>query len=188
MAIVVIIEFWHFQGFVITLPYCFLNTEVRGILRQHFERWKATRWGGKPTMGSISLWLAWLWNKKTIKLPTSYATYHLQFTRDLLWVGDTFRICYLGLVLHLIKLNQFVGISSLLVHSKGPPHLLISHQRAVHKRKISKIVSNTNTYFVFNCNVLALFTFYAPPSGGKLKGAVVHCWKGFVRPIPIYVT
>jgi hypothetical protein len=32
-----------FQGFVITLPYCFLNTEVRGILRQHFERWKATR-------------------------------------------------------------------------------------------------------------------------------------------------
>ena len=132
MAIVVIIEFWHFQGFVITLPYCFLNTEVRGILRQHFERWKATRWGGKPTMGSISLWLAWLWNKKTIKLPTSYATYHLQFTRDLLWVGDTFRICYLGLVLHLIKLNQFVGmnISSLLVHSKGPPRLLISHQRA----------------------------------------------------------
>ena len=32
-----------FQGFVITLPYCFLNTEVRGILRQHFERWKASR-------------------------------------------------------------------------------------------------------------------------------------------------
>ena len=34
---------------------------------------------------------------------------------------------------------------------------------------------NTNTYFVFNCNVLALFTFYALPSGGKLKDTVVHC-------------
>ena len=32
----------------------------------------------------------------------------------------------------------------------------------------------TNTYFVFNCNVPALFTFYALPSGGKLKGVVVH--------------
>ena len=33
---------------------------------------------------------------------------------------------------------------------------------------------NTNTYFVLNCNVLALFTFYALPSGGKLKDMVVH--------------
>ena len=34
---------------------------------------------------------------------------------------------------------------------------------------------NTNTYFVLTCNVLALFTFYALPSGGKSKDAVVHC-------------
>ena len=34
---------------------------------------------------------------------------------------------------------------------------------------------NTNTYFVFNCNVLALFTFYAVPSSGKYKCALVHC-------------
>ena len=33
---------------------------------------------------------------------------------------------------------------------------------------------NTNTYLVLNCNVLSLFTFYALPSGGKLKEAVVH--------------
>ena len=56
----------------------------------------------------------------------------------------------------------------------GTLHFSISHQRAVHKRKISKIAWNTNTYFVFNYNVLALFTFYALSSGGKLKGAVVH--------------
>ena len=56
----------------------------------------------------------------------------------------------------------------------GPLRLSICHQRAVQKRKISQIVLNTKTYFVLNCNVLALFTFYAPPSGGKSKGAVVH--------------
>ena len=33
---------------------------------------------------------------------------------------------------------------------------------------------NTNTYFALNCNVLALFTFYALPSVGKSKDAVVH--------------
>ena len=31
-----------------------------------------------------------------------------------------------------------------------------------------------NTYFVFISNVLALFTFYTLPSGGKSKGEVVH--------------
>ena len=56
----------------------------------------------------------------------------------------------------------------------GPSRLSICHQRAVHKRKISSIVLNTNTYFVINCNVLALSTFNALPSGGKLKDAVVH--------------
>ena len=32
-----------FQGFVITLPYCFLNTEVRSILTHHWNRWQANR-------------------------------------------------------------------------------------------------------------------------------------------------
>ena len=36
---------------------------------------------------------------------------------------------------------------------------------------------NTTTYFVLNCNVLALLSFYALPSGGKLKDAVVYCPK-----------
>jgi len=31
------------QGFVISLPYCFLNTEVQGVLRSHWERWKLVR-------------------------------------------------------------------------------------------------------------------------------------------------
>ena len=38
----------------------------------------------------------------------------------------------------------------------------------------SWIVLNTNTYFVLNCNVLALLSFYALPSGGKSKDMVVH--------------
>ena len=42
------------------------------------------------------------------------------------------------------------------------------------KKEKSQIVLNTNTYFVLNCNVLSLFTFYALPSGGKSKDAVVH--------------
>ena len=33
---------------------------------------------------------------------------------------------------------------------------------------------SANTYFVLNCNVLALFTFYALPSGGKSKDVVVN--------------
>ena len=39
---------------------------------------------------------------------------------------------------------------------------------------------NTNTYFVFNCNVLALFTFYAVPSSGKHKCALVH-WLAYLH-------
>ena len=31
------------QGAVITLPYCFLNAEVQGVLKQHWERWKMIR-------------------------------------------------------------------------------------------------------------------------------------------------
>ena len=32
------------QGFTVTLPYCFLNTEVKGILQHHWKRWRNTRW------------------------------------------------------------------------------------------------------------------------------------------------
>ena len=31
------------QGAVITLPYCYLNTEVQGILMMHWNRWKTVR-------------------------------------------------------------------------------------------------------------------------------------------------
>ena len=31
------------QGAVITLPYCYLNTEVQGILIMHWNRWKTVR-------------------------------------------------------------------------------------------------------------------------------------------------
>ena len=61
----------------------------------------------------------------------------------------------------------------------GPPCLAICHQRAVHRRKLSQIVLNTNTYFALYCNVLVLFTHYALPSGGKSKDVVVH----FITPL-----
>ena len=31
------------QGFTVTLPYCFLNTEVRGVVVHHWSRWRAAR-------------------------------------------------------------------------------------------------------------------------------------------------
>ena len=31
------------QGAVITLPYCYLNTEVQGIFMMHWNRWKTVR-------------------------------------------------------------------------------------------------------------------------------------------------
>ena len=31
------------QGLTVTLPYCFLNTEVKGILQHHWKRWRNTR-------------------------------------------------------------------------------------------------------------------------------------------------
>ena len=62
-----------------------------------------------------------------------------------------------------------------LYRPNGPAPLLVSHQRAVHKRKISYIVLNTNIYLIFKCNALALFTFYAIPSSGKNKCALFHC-------------
>ena len=47
----------------------------------------------------------------------------------------------------------------------------------------SWIVLNTITYFVLNCNVLALLSFYAVPSGGnrKTRWSIVRnyfCWQG----------
>ena len=31
------------QGAVITLPYCFLNSEVQGVIKSHWERWRMVR-------------------------------------------------------------------------------------------------------------------------------------------------
>ena len=31
------------QGLTVTLPYCFLNTEVKGILQHHWTRWRNNR-------------------------------------------------------------------------------------------------------------------------------------------------
>ena len=35
------------QGFVISLPYCFLNSEVQGVVRSHWSRWLMVRTVGK---------------------------------------------------------------------------------------------------------------------------------------------
>ena len=35
------------QGFVISLPYCFLNSEVQGVVRSHWRRWRMVRMVGK---------------------------------------------------------------------------------------------------------------------------------------------
>ena len=40
------------QGFVITLPYCFLNTEARTVLKHNWERWKANRLIGNDNNSS----------------------------------------------------------------------------------------------------------------------------------------
>ena len=34
----------HFSGFTVTLPYCFVNTEVKGIVKHHWVRWRTARW------------------------------------------------------------------------------------------------------------------------------------------------
>jgi len=47
------------QGFTVTLPYCFLNTEVRSILRHHWLRWRSARSvesrGSRSHRNSVSL-------------------------------------------------------------------------------------------------------------------------------------
>ena len=35
------------QGLVISLPYCFLNSEVQGAVRSHWRRWMMVRTVGK---------------------------------------------------------------------------------------------------------------------------------------------
>jgi len=42
------------QGFLITLPYCFLNTEVRTIIKQRWERRRASRRCGQNRNGRTS--------------------------------------------------------------------------------------------------------------------------------------
>ena len=39
------------QGFVISLPYCFLNSEVQGVVRSHWRRWWVVRPVGRWVVG-----------------------------------------------------------------------------------------------------------------------------------------
>ena len=41
------------QGFTVTLPYCFLNTEVRGILRHHWNRSLSQRQVGNRSASAL---------------------------------------------------------------------------------------------------------------------------------------
>ena len=43
------------QGFVISLPYCFLNSEVQGVVRSHWSRWRMVRTIGKNNTKTDSL-------------------------------------------------------------------------------------------------------------------------------------
>ena len=43
------------QGFVISLPYCFLNSEVQGVVRNHWSRWWMVRTVGKNKTKAESL-------------------------------------------------------------------------------------------------------------------------------------
>ena len=42
------------QGFVISLPYCFLNSEVQGAVMSHWSRWRMVRY--QTSLPSISYW------------------------------------------------------------------------------------------------------------------------------------
>jgi len=41
------------HGLVITLPFCFLNTEVQAVVRTHWRRWKMVRNVGKSSGGKL---------------------------------------------------------------------------------------------------------------------------------------
>lgn len=43
------------QGFVISLPYCFFNSEVQGVVWSHWVRWRMVRTVGRATMPRTSL-------------------------------------------------------------------------------------------------------------------------------------
>jgi len=43
------------QGFVISLPYCFLNSEVQGVVRSHWRRWWMVRTVGRSSLSRNSL-------------------------------------------------------------------------------------------------------------------------------------
>ena len=43
MAVIMLVTM-STQGFVISLPYCFLNSEVRGAVRSQWRRWQMVRY------------------------------------------------------------------------------------------------------------------------------------------------
>ena len=43
------------QGFVISLPYCFFNSEVQGVVRSHWARWRMVRTVGRSPVPRSSL-------------------------------------------------------------------------------------------------------------------------------------
>ena len=59
----------------------------------------------------------------------------------------------------------------------GPALLSFFQQRALQKRKISQVVLNTK-FFILICNAVSMFTFYAVPSGGKIKDTLVRPFLG----------
>ena len=46
------------QGLVISLPYCYLNTEVQSVVRNHYRRWQLIRTVGTGHMSGDKYFLS----------------------------------------------------------------------------------------------------------------------------------
>ena len=49
MPVILLMIVSTYQGFVISLPYCFLNSEVQGVVKNHWSRWRMVRTSLFPT-------------------------------------------------------------------------------------------------------------------------------------------
>ena len=89
------------QGLVISLPYCFLNSEVQGVLASHWKRWRMVRAVGRssPQINTSTYFVNQKFSDQVCYISTSSYTAKYPFNQILVtnlkdWICDNLTIVF----------------------------------------------------------------------------------------------
>ena len=121
------------QGAVITLPYCYLNTEVQGVLRTRWDRWRMVRniefvpHSTRASVTTATMYCTQVMNKKSLFSIFRFLTLRLEVMhRTSAWQQLNLTVNYsqyLSLLhAHILEILQEVFPSQT---SASPSHMII---------------------------------------------------------------